>query len=129
MTRLIYKIKDGVGEIREHTGEGPAVCIRVEPDTGGYITLAGTTKRLSSGEVRFNLERAPDGDYSPTLDGESPAVLEPIRKLSGRVFPLSTPDSTVRRLLVRTEACEERIEKLEGELSEIRALLDGRIIF
>ena len=128
MTRILYKLKSCIGEIRDISGEGVTLTIAIKPDTDGYITLAGVTKRLVKGECRFNLERIPDGDYTPLLSGASNATLEPIRKAGGRILPLPTPDSTVRRLLERTEALEDKCDGLKEELTSIRALLDSRII-
>ncbi|MBQ7363197.1 MAG: hypothetical protein IJW48_01975 [Clostridia bacterium] len=129
MTRIVYKIRDGFGEIRECSGDGLLLTVAIKPDTGGYVTLGGITKRLADGEARFNLERLSDGDYTPTLEGTASAVLEPVRKLSGRVFALPTPDSSIRRLLERSEKSEEKIKKLEGRLDELLRLIEGRIIF
>ena len=129
MTRIIYKIKDGIGEIRACSGDGLRLTVVTKPGTDGYITLAGITKRLSCGEASFNLERVPDGDYTPTLVGGECAIFEPVRKLSGKVFPLPTPDSTVRHLLERVDSLEEKTESLEKELEELERLLSSRIIF
>ena len=129
MTKIIYKINDGIGEAREFFGEGLTLTISVNTGTDGYITLSGTTKKLSDGEARFNLERVPDGDYTPILDGSCYAVLEPIRKIDGKIFPLSPSNDSLRRLFRRTERCEENIERLEKILDELNRKLDGRIIF
>ncbi len=128
MTRVVYKINDGYGEVREAVGEGLMLTIAVKPDTGGYITLGNVTKRIVSGECLFNLERIPDGEYTPKISGPTPATLEPLCKLSGRIFPLPTPDATVRRLLLRTEVLEAKCEALSKELTELLSLLDSRII-
>ena len=129
MSRIVYKIfKDGA-ELRECIGNDLRVTLSTEPKQDGYISLDGVVKKLSEGEAVFSLASLPDGEYTPILYADNKTELEPIRKLSGKLLTLPTPDSTVRRLLLRTESLEKKTEALEDGLKKLYELIEGRIIF
>ena len=129
MTKIVYKIFDDYGEVREYSGEGLTLSVCVSPEQDGYLTIGDVTKSLSNGEVKFNLDKLSDGEYTPLLFGKTKITLEPIIKKGGKVTPLPTPDSTVRRLLLRTETAEEKLRYLEQRLDDLYKLIEGRIIF
>lgn len=129
MSRIVYKIFDDWGEAREYTGEGLTLTVSVLPKQEGYLTIGDITKAIRDGEAKFNLERLCDGEYTPLLFGKTKISLEPICKKEGKITPLPTPDSTVRRLLFRTERTEEELRALEERLDGLYRLIEGRIIF
>ena len=129
MSRIVYKLFENAGEVREFSEDGLTLTVKVFPKEDGFITIGDAAKRLRDGEATFNLERFPDGDYTPFLFSNKRTKLEPIRKKDGRISPLPTPDSTVRRLLLRVDSAEGGLLRLEEKLDGLYKLIEGRIIF
>lgn len=75
MTTIIYKNALILGEsaipellISKITGEGAGrVCIKIDGECEGYVSLCGRKVRLCYGEAIFDLSKGYDGVYEPHI--------------------------------------------------------------
>ena len=129
MTRIIYKIKDGYGEIRSICGTGSPLVIVTDSAACGYVKIGDYVSAIESGEAEFDVSRIHDGVYTPTISGDVHATLEPIKKEHTSVIAMPTPDTTLRHMLVRLERAEETVANLSARVDKLSVLYGKQVIF
>jgi len=134
MTTIIYKNALVFEEnaippliISKISGEGVGrVCIKIDGECDGYISLCGKKTRLCFGEAVFELGKSDDGVYEPYLVTASKVFKCAKFQKSGDRILYSTPSdeelSALELSLVnaakRLQAAEARITALEEKISK-----------
>jgi hypothetical protein len=127
MTSIFYKLINNFGEMRKITGGGSdSVRIHVEGAESGIITVGNVSAPLKSGVARLSLLTLADGEYTPTLyKSGSITVLEALSKCGSRISAAGS-GALLRRIALRTEALEERLEKVEERCASYESAIYGK---
>ena len=127
MTSLFYKIVDGFGEFRTSTGKGAErVRIHIDGADGGILSVGALSAPIKGGVASLSLSPLADGEYSPSLYRAGELIrLESISKCGGIISPEPSGGELLRRLAIRTEALEKRLDTLEERLLRDEGALYG----
>ena len=131
MTSIFYKIVHNFGESRKIAGSGSEnVHIHVDGADGGIITVGNISAPLKENIARISLHTLTDGEYTPTLykDGELFA-LETISKCGNRISFTNDGSDMIRRIALRAEMIEKRLDNLEKRCAEHEGAIYGKPIF
>lgn len=130
MTSIFYKMIENFGEMRKITGSGSErVRIHIEGADGGILTIGNVSAPIKDGVARLSLHILADGEYTPTLckDGGIFA-LETISKCGSRISAADGGD-LIRRIALRAEAIEDRLNDLERRCTEYEGAIYGKPLF
>ncbi len=134
MTKIVYKKRfnalpdeEGALILKEISGVGTGcVEISLRELPVGYLTVGGITERTVGGIATLDLSSLSDGLYTPVFVSGSRALLcSPFIKRSNVLIRPLPDGSDISRLELLIGENERRIAHLEGELSRIKALIEG----
>ncbi len=131
MTTIIYKLVDGFGECRAIDGCcSDKVKFIIKGADGGLFSIGNKHMRFFGETVRIDLKTLSDGEYSPTLSADGKIYpLERLKKRGDSITRSPLDIELLSRMLLRLEASEARLSKMEGALAELVPLIKGNPIF
>lgn len=131
MTTIIYKLVKDFGECRSTAGQGcESVKLIINGADGGLFSIGNKSMRFLGETVRIDLSTLPDGEYTPMLSVDGRVYpLERLKKRGNIITRAPIDIELFSRMLLRLEAAEERLIKLEDALDELTTLVRGNPIF
>lgn len=131
MPKIYYRIKNGVGEmIKQDPVRNKRLEISISPAHSGRVKIGDNTYTIKDGEAVIDARALADGTYIPrvyTKSGE--ALLEAIRKTGFSITPEPMSEEVARRLLLRVYELEDRAEKLEEIIADLKEKIDRPLKF
>ena len=131
MTRIVFKLISGYGEIREFTpGTASIIEVVIDGADDGIFKLGTVSKRMRGGVCRIDASHISDGDYTPTLikDG-SIITLERVRKMGNSLTRPPIDINLIERALLRIESLEGLVMELTRRLTAIEADVHAPLLF
>ena len=130
MTSIFYKMVSNFGEVRRITGCGAdKVRIHTEGAENGIVTVGNVSAPIKDGVARLSLHTLADGEYTPTICNDGGIfVLEALSKCGSRISA-SGDSELIRRIALRAEAIEERLDSLEKRCEKYEGAIYGKPIF
>ena len=131
MPKIYYRIKGGVGEmVKQDPVRNKRLEISIFPADSGRVKIGDSTYTIKDGEAVIDTQTLADGTYIPkvyTKSGE--AALEAIKKKGFSITPERISEEVARRLLLRVYALEDRAEKLEAIIADLKEKVDRPLKF
>ena len=131
MTRIVYKLVGGYGEIREfNPGTASIIEVVIDGANEGIFKLGTVSKRLRNGVCRIDASHIKDGDYAPALiKDDSITALERVRKMGNSLTRPPIDIEVVKRALLRIESLELLVGELSERLSSVESDVHAPILF